>query len=459
MGSAIEDGDADPQACQTLLPGTQVSRFTALNAKLIVHHVWMWGLKPASIGLLAVLAASPLLIVSPLVADALNVDISKTGVIVMACLVWTSATSAYLFARRSGVLDERDRLPRRKVRPERRASIVNHLLGVEDDAQVRKKADEVVRDLLRQAENLIDEERYDEALRLHRDAMRKAMRAFQRTDDYWLLYLALYAYYGTFLCAMLTGRTEEAAMAVETGIVRAGIGIERWPGVPEFVERQALFASMKWKTGLEGVAYLPDDYSHWPFDDQKSQADASAEVVGSSSSEAAAFSHQALHRQTFLAPILLAQGIDAMNNHGASKEIADGLPPPPIPKELFESLIPYGSDYIESIRQALSVYVDGLRGTLVDFDQEYFEIQSVIYDQVIQFLKSAEIEYRSARNSGHEENAKHLWKKCELMRLWAHYHEIGSVTEVIDYIETHKEELQLTTLNYESPVGIGLKNE
>jgi hypothetical protein len=26
-------------------------------------------------------------------------------------------------------------------------------------------------------------------------------------------------------------------------------------------------------------------------------------------------------------------------------------------------------------------------------------------------------------------------------------------------IETHKEELQLTTLNYESPVGIGLKNE
>ncbi|MEQ1513927.1 MAG: hypothetical protein ABL934_14765 [Lysobacteraceae bacterium] len=28
---------------------------------------------------------------------------------------------------------------------------------------------------------------------------------------------------------------------------------------------------------------------------------------------------------------------------------------------------------------------------------------------------------------------------------------------VIDYIETHKEELQLTTLNYESPVGIGLK--
>ena len=141
---------------------------------------------------------------------------------------------------------------------------------------MRRKADEAVRDVLRQAESLIDEERYDEALRMHRDAMRKAMRAFQRTDDYWLLYLALYAYYGIFLCAMLTGRREEAAMAVETGIARAGIGMERWPGVSQFVERQALFASMKWKTGLEGKPHLPEDYAHWPFDDQKFQAEVSA---------------------------------------------------------------------------------------------------------------------------------------------------------------------------------------
>ena len=291
-----------------------VSRLTALNATLTLHPVWMWGLKPGFIGLLAVLAASPVLIVSPLVADAFNVDISKTAIVVVACLVWMSATAAYLFARRSGVLDERDRLPRRKTHPKIKASLVGTMLGVEDDAAIPTKA--------------------------HSDRASDAKASPGQTS-------------------------------------------------PRFV--------------------------------------------------------------------VVSQGIDAVNDIETYLERASSLPPPPIPKELCESLTPYGQEYIASIRQALSTYVDSLRGTLIDFDQEYFEIQNVIYDQVIQFLKSAEIEYRTARNAEHEENARLLWKKCELMRLWAHYHEIGSVTEVIDYIENHKEKLQLTTLNYESPVGIGLK--
>jgi hypothetical protein len=117
-----------------------VSRLTALNATLTLHPVWMWGLKPAFIGLLAVLAASPVLIVSPLVADAFNVDISKTAVVVVACLVWISATAAYLFARRSGVLDERDRLPRRNAHPKTKALLVGTMPGVEDDAAIPTNA-------------------------------------------------------------------------------------------------------------------------------------------------------------------------------------------------------------------------------------------------------------------------------------------------------------------------------
>lgn len=244
-----------------------VSRLSALNATLTLHPVWMWGLKPAFIGLLAVLAASPVLIVFPFVADAFNVDISKTTVVVMACLVWISATAAYLVARRSGVLDSRDRLPGWKKRPKRKALLIGKMLGVEDNATIRARNHEAVRDVLRQAYDFIDAEQYEKALRFHRDAIRMAMRYFQRTDDYWLLYLALYAYYGTAFCALLTGRKEESTMAIETGIAWAGIGMERWPSLPQFVERHAALAAMKWKGGLEGGVYLPEDYSDWPCDD------------------------------------------------------------------------------------------------------------------------------------------------------------------------------------------------
>lgn len=257
----------DRQFDRTSLYDRPVSRLTALNATLTIHPVWMWGLKPAFIGLLAVLAASPVLIVSPLLADAFNVDISKTAVVVVACLVWISATAAYLFARRSGVLDERDRLPVRKKRQKKKTSLVGKMLDVEDNAMIRARNHEAVRDLLRQAYDFIDAEQYEKALRFHRNAIRLAMRYFQRTDDYWLLYLALYAYYGTAFCALLTGRKEEATMAVETGIAWAGIGMERWPSMSQFVERQAALAAMKWTGGLEGVAYIPEHYSHWPYDD------------------------------------------------------------------------------------------------------------------------------------------------------------------------------------------------
>lgn len=267
-----EDAYAGPHGGDRLsgrrsLHDRPVSRITTLNATLTLHPVWMWGLKPAFIGLLAVLALSPVLIVSPLVADAFNVDISITAVVVMACLVWLSATAAYLIARRSGVLDSRDRLPARKKRPRKKTSLVEKMLDVEDEAMTRARNHEAVRDLLRQAYDFIDEEQYEKALRIHRDGIRMAMRYFQRTDDYWLLYLALYAYYGTAFCALLTGRKEEATMAVETGIAWAGIGMERWPSLPQFVERQAALAAMKWKGGLEGGVYLPEDYSHWPCDD------------------------------------------------------------------------------------------------------------------------------------------------------------------------------------------------
>jgi hypothetical protein len=131
------DGGAR-QSDRASLPVRQTARRAALNASLTLHPVWMWGLKPAFIGLLGVLAASPLLVVFPLVANALNVAISKTAVVVMACLVWASGTSAYLFARRPGVLDERDRLPRRKTRPKRKISLVGRMSGAEDDVEIRR---------------------------------------------------------------------------------------------------------------------------------------------------------------------------------------------------------------------------------------------------------------------------------------------------------------------------------
>lgn len=244
----------------------RASRLAALDAAVSSHPVRMWGLKPACIGLLAVFAASPILVVFPLVAEAFDVTVSKTAVVVAACLVWVFGASTYVLARGSGVLDEHDRLPKRKTRSKSRGSLIGRMLGVEDEAVMRASAHEAVRDLLRQADSLIYEEKFEEALRLHRDAIRKAMRTFQRTDDYWLLYLGLYAYYGAAFCALLTGREKEAATAVETGIARARIGMERWPGVTKFVERETFFSVMKWKAGLEGAAYLPEDFSHWPFD-------------------------------------------------------------------------------------------------------------------------------------------------------------------------------------------------
>jgi hypothetical protein len=304
--SVIEDDDADPRGRETSLLAGQASWLPVPNARLTLHPIWMWGLKPAALGLLAVLAASPILVVLPIIADAFNVDISKTGVILMTCLVWASATTAYLFARLSGVLDERDRLPGTRVRSERRTSIPGSLLGTEAELRLREVADEAVRDMLR------------------------------RADAHGLL----------------------------------------------------------------------------------------------------------------LGPIQTPQKIFVMDEQDACPELANGLLMPPVPKELRASLIPYGLEYIISIQRALSVHVDGLRGTLVDFDQEYFEIQSAIYDQVMEFLRSAELEHEVARNTGDEKNARFLWRKCEVMRLWAHYHEIGSVTEVIDFIEMNKEELQLTTTNY-----------
>ena len=261
-----DDGDLR-QAGETAPPVRRTSRLVALDAKLIRHPLWLWGVKPVSLGILAVLATSPLLIVLPLVADAFDMHFPKSGVIVMAFLVWAPATSIYFAARLSGALDERDRLSRKKKLPGRKTSFVNRLLGVEDEATVRQKANDVVRALLREAGRLMDDERLDDALRRHRDALREAMGAFQRTDDHRLLYFALHAYHGISVCAFQTERTKEAAVAVETGMVLAGIGMERWPAVPQFVERQALLASLKWKTGLEGVACLPEDWSQWPFED------------------------------------------------------------------------------------------------------------------------------------------------------------------------------------------------
>lgn len=43
----------DQQFDRTSLYDRPVSRLTALNATLTLHPVWMWGLKPASIGLLS----------------------------------------------------------------------------------------------------------------------------------------------------------------------------------------------------------------------------------------------------------------------------------------------------------------------------------------------------------------------------------------------------------------------
>jgi hypothetical protein len=240
---------------------------TSVKARIARHPAWQWGGKPAAIGLLAVLAASPLLAVSPVVADMIDADISLNGVIALALLVWVFAALVYLAARATGYLDDRDRTPKaRAARTEERVRI-SDLFGVRIDEAPEPPIADKVRDLLSKASENFTSRNDEPALQLYRQALRTAMGTFQHTQEGELLHLALIAYRGVAVSALVTGRNGEAAIAVETGLAAAAVGLRYWPDAPPLLEEQSLLSSLKQKTGIVGAVYLPDDFSDWISDD------------------------------------------------------------------------------------------------------------------------------------------------------------------------------------------------
>jgi hypothetical protein len=104
-------------------------RRATTNETMLRHPAWVWGGKPALVGMLAVFAASPLLLVSPIVADVLDANISLAGVILLAAIVWAAATVAYLAARWTGYLDQHDRTPKRRASQIEKRSRISEQFG------------------------------------------------------------------------------------------------------------------------------------------------------------------------------------------------------------------------------------------------------------------------------------------------------------------------------------------
>ena len=126
---------------------------------------------------------------------------------------------------------------------------------------------DTVRGMLSKASEHFEAKQDELALRLNREALRTAMGTFQHKQEGELLHLALIAYRGVAVCALVTDRNSEAAIAIETGLANASIGLRHWPDAPPLLEEQSLLASLKQRTGLNGAVYIPDDFSQWVSDD------------------------------------------------------------------------------------------------------------------------------------------------------------------------------------------------
>lgn len=126
---------------------------------------------------------------------------------------------------------------------------------------------EAAHSLLVQAAQCAEQKQDEEALRLNRDAMQIAMRAFQEAGAGECLYRALQAYRGIAVCAFLTGRQDEGATAVATGLAHAELGLRHWPDAPPLQEEHQYLQSLASRTGGNGAVHISDDLSSWPFDD------------------------------------------------------------------------------------------------------------------------------------------------------------------------------------------------
>lgn len=242
-------------------------RRRAMKASILRHPGWLWGGKPALVGALAVIAASPLLLVSPVIADVVGADISLAGVLWLAALVWASAALAYLVARWTGYLDERDRPPHRRAAATDSKSRISELFGARIDEAPQPSVQDRVRDLLARASADFASRQDESALQLYRQALRTAMGAFQHKQEGELLHLGLIAYRGVAVSALVTGRNGEAAIAIETGLASAAVWLRQWPDAPPLLEEQSQLSALKEKTGLSGPVYIPEDFSQWVADD------------------------------------------------------------------------------------------------------------------------------------------------------------------------------------------------
>ncbi len=106
-----------------------------------------------------------------------------------------------------------------------------------------------------------------EALALNRQALKIAMNGFQQEGSGQCLHLALCAYRGIAVSAYLTGRPQEGATAIATGLSHAALGLKHWPDATPLHEEQQYLLSLQSKTGSNGSVYISDDLSSWPFDD------------------------------------------------------------------------------------------------------------------------------------------------------------------------------------------------
>jgi hypothetical protein len=239
----------------------------AMKAAIQRHPGWLWGGKPALLGVLAVIAASPLLLASPVIADVVGADIPLAGLLWLAALVWASASLAYLVARWTGYLDERDRTPNRRAAAIDSKPRISELFGACIDASPQPCVQDRVRDLLARASADFESRQDESALQLYRQALRTAMGAFQQKQEGELLRLGLIAYRGVAVSALVTGRHGEAAIAIETGLATATVGLRHWPDAPPLLEEQSQLSALKEKTGLSGAVYIPEDFSEWVADD------------------------------------------------------------------------------------------------------------------------------------------------------------------------------------------------
>jgi hypothetical protein len=126
---------------------------------------------------------------------------------------------------------------------------------------------EAALNLLVQAAKCAEQKQDEEALRLNRDAMKIAMDAFQNAGAGECLYRALQAYRGIAVSAFLTGRQDEGAMALATGLAHAELGLRHWPDAPPLVEEHQYLQSLANRIRSNGVAHISEDLSSWPFDD------------------------------------------------------------------------------------------------------------------------------------------------------------------------------------------------